>query len=73
VLSQNDELLYQFLLQMREKQPQTTVAELLDVMCLWIIPTIEEMDSREHVTLRNFEPWLSREKSRLAWMDRTRS
>jgi hypothetical protein len=66
VLSENDELMYQFLLQMRERRPQTTVAELLTVMCLDII---KKLPDSEHATLANFEPWISEETSRLKWMD----
>lgn len=66
MLTENDELVYGLLLQMREKRPQTTVAELLTVMCLDII---KKLPDSEHATLASFEPWISEETSRLKWMD----
>lgn len=67
-LTMNDECLYQQLMKLRESDPDATVAQLLDVLCYLVIERTQNPDGPS--VLQQFEPWLSREKKRLSWMDR---
>jgi hypothetical protein len=67
----NDDLLYQQLAELRKIYRDATVGSLLVILCRI---AIDELATHgETIALTQFEPWLSQEKARLAWMDRTRN